>query len=78
MFLQNVPHRTSGERLRPRHFALQWVAQVTQVAAPPTLATYRSAATLSDAELDELLTAHDRQIPFYEPRVTLLASRQIQ
>jgi anti-sigma factor RsiW len=46
--------------------------------APPTLATYRGAASLGDAELDELLAAHDRQITLYEPRVTLLASRQTQ
>lgn len=68
-----LPEEAAGPAPEPAPSQVEALA-----AAPPTLATYRSAATLSDAELDELLTAHDRQIPFYEPRVTLLASRQIQ
>ncbi len=44
--------------------------------APPTLATYRQALSLSDDDLDRVLDAHDRQIALYKPRLGLLASYQ--
>ena len=46
--------------------------------APHTLATYRRAAQLPDADLAKVLEAHDRRIVLYEPatpRLTLLAGR---
>jgi hypothetical protein len=49
------------------------VAELSE--APPTLATYRLAAALSDDDLGQVLDAHDRNSPLYEPPMMLLAYR---
>lgn len=57
----------------PESPALAGVAELSE--APPTLATYRLAANLSDDDLEQVLDAHDRNSPLYEPPMTLMASR---
>lgn len=64
-----APDAVTASPVRPTRILVQELSE-----APPTVATYRQAASLSDDELTQVLAAHDRQIDLYEPVPALLSA----